>query len=90
MEHLKQVPFVNGGLFDCLDTFEATGDGGLRIDCFTDNENDRPKLQVPAKLFFDATDGIFPIFSRYKFTVEENTPVEQEVALDPRTARAGV
>ena len=83
LEHLKQVPFVNGGLFDCLDTFEATGDGGLRIDCFTDNENDRQNLNVPAKLFFDENDGIFTLFSHYKFTVEENTPVEQEVALDP-------
>ena len=83
LEHLKQVPFVNGGLFDCLDTFEATGDGGLRIDCFTDNENDRPKLHVPSELFFDEEDGLFPLFSHYKFTVEENTPVEQEVALDP-------
>ncbi|MDE0316391.1 MAG: Eco57I restriction-modification methylase domain-containing protein [Candidatus Poribacteria bacterium] len=86
LEHLKQVPFVNGGLFDCLDTFEATRDGGERIDCFTDNENDRRKLQVPAKLFYqeDQEDkGIFEIFSHYKFTVEENTPVEQEVALDP-------
>ena len=83
LEHLKQVPFVNGGLFDCLDTFEATGNGGVRIDCFTDNENDRQKLKVPTKLFFDENDGIFPLFSHYKFTVEENTPVEQEVALDP-------
>ena len=82
-EHLKQVPFVNGGLFDCLDTFEATGDGGSRIDCFTDNENDRRKLHVPAKLFYQENTGIFDIFSHYKFTVEENTPVEQEVALDP-------
>ena len=83
LEHLKQVPFVNGGLFDCLDTFEATGDGGVRVDCFTDNKNDRQKLKVPTKLFFDENDGIFPLFSHYKFTVEENTPVEQEVALDP-------
>ena len=83
MDDLKQVPFVNGGLFDCLDTFEATGDGGVRIDCFTDNQNDRQKLKVPAKLFFDENDGIFPLFSHYKFTIEENTPVEQEVALDP-------
>ncbi len=83
LEHLKQVPFVNGGLFDCLDTFEATGAGGERIDCFTDNENDRRQLYVPTKLFFDIENGIFPLFNRYKFTVEENTPVEQEVALDP-------
>ena len=83
LEKLKQVPFVNGGLFDCLDTFEATRDGGARIDCFTDNENEQRKLHVPDKLFFDEENGIFPLFSRYKFTVEENTPIEQEVALEP-------
>ncbi len=83
LEKLKQVPFVNGGLFDCLDTFEATRDGGGRIDCFTDNENERQKLHVPDKLFFQDGKGIFPLFSRYKFTVEENTPIEQEVALEP-------
>ncbi len=83
LQHLQQVPFVNGGLFDCLDTFEATGDGGKRIDCFTDNPNQRRFLHVPAKLFFHAKDGLFSLFNRYKFTVEENTPVEQEVALDP-------
>ena len=83
LEKLKKVPFVNGGLFDCLDTFEATRDGGARIDCFTDNENEQRKLHVPDKLFFDQENGIFPLFSRYKFTVEENTPIEQEVALEP-------
>ena len=83
LEHLTQVPFVNGGLFDCLDTFEATCAGGARIDCFTDDENARRALHVPTKLFFDEEKGIFPLFSRYKFTVEENTPIEQEVALDP-------
>ena len=83
LAYLTQVPFVNGGLFDCLDTFEGTRAGGTRIDCFTDDENARRKLHVPAKLFFDETAGLFPLFSHYKFTVEENTPVEQEVALDP-------
>ena len=38
---------------------------------------------MPAKLFFEKEKGLYEIFSRYKFTVEENTPVEQEVALDP-------
>ena len=83
LEHLKQVPFVNGGLFDSLDSFKGQRAGGVRIDCFTDNPNDQRKLHVPAKLFFEKENGIFAIFSRYKFTVEENTPVEQEVALDP-------
>ena len=83
LEKLKKVPFVNGGLFDCLDTFEATRDGGARVDCFTDNKTEQLKLHVPDKLFFNEEKGIFPLFSRYKFTVEENTPVEQEVALEP-------
>ena len=83
LEHLKQVPFVNGGLFDSLDSFKGKRAGGVRIDCFTDNPNDRRKLHVPGEIFFHLGDGIFSLFNRYKFTVEENTPVEQEVALDP-------
>ncbi len=37
---------------------------------------------MPARLFFDRN-GLFPLFRGYKFTVEENTPLDQEVALDP-------
>ena len=76
-----QTPFINGGLFDCLDSEEATGDGGYRIDCFSDAQYG--KLSIPNRLFFDETLGLFPLLKHYKFTVEENTPVEQEVALDP-------
>ena len=79
---LRSVPFVNGGLFDCLDDFEGTRAGGRRIDAFTDNPAQGRDLHVPARLFFDA-DGLFPLFRRYKFTVEENTPLDREVALDP-------
>ena len=82
---MRSVPFVDGGLFDCLDDFESVGEGGRRVDAFTDNV-DKPKhgaeLSVPARLFFDE-DGLFPLFRRYKFTVEENTPLEEDVALDP-------
>lgn len=83
LEHLKQVPFVNGGLFDSLDSFKGQKAGGKRVDCFTDWPRHRQRLHVPAKLFFQEEKGLYEIFSRYKFTVEENTPVEQEVALDP-------
>ena len=83
LEHLKQVPFVNGGLFDSLDSFKGQKVGGKRVDCFTDWPRHRRKFHVPAKLFFQKEKGLYEIFSRYKFTVEENTPVEQEVALDP-------
>ena len=84
-ERLRSVPFVDGGLFDCLDDFEHVGGGGRRIDAFTDNidlPNHGGELSVPARLFFDEG-GLFPLFRRYKFTIEENTPLDEEVALDP-------
>ena len=77
-----QTPFINGGLFDCLDSYEASNQGGYRIDCFSDNPNQRKDYSIPNRLFFD-DNGLLPLFNRYKFTVEENTPTEQEVALDP-------
>ena len=77
----SQTPFINGGLFDCLDSFKATENGGYRIDCFSDKQY--KKLSIPNRLFFDNTRGLIPLLTHYKFTVEENTPIEQEVALDP-------
>ena len=41
------------------------------------------QLNVPDALFFHEEYGLFPLLNHYKFTVEENTPIEQEVALDP-------
>ena len=76
-----QTPFINGGLFDCLDSEAGTGDGGYRIDCFSDVHY--KKLSFPNRLFFDESHGLIPLLKHYKFTVEENTPIEQEVALDP-------
>ena len=81
-----KTPFINGGLFDCLDTEAAGRDGGYRIDCFTDNPAQRRDYSIPNPLFFDedqSQPGLITLFNRYKFTVEENTPAEQEVALDP-------
>ena len=76
-----KTPFINGGLFDCLDSEEATSDGGYRIDCFSDKQYG--KLSIPNRLFFHEKRGLLSILKHYKFTVEENTPIEQEVALDP-------
>ena len=81
VEIFGKTPFINGGLFDCLDSWEATGEESYRIDCFSDNQY--KKLSVPNRLFFDAHHGLIPLLEHYKFTVEENTPIEQEVALDP-------
>ena len=82
----RRTPFINGGLFDCLDTEAATRDGGWRIDCFTDNPRSRSGYSIPNRLFFSwdkDNPGLITLFDKYKFTVEENTPAEQEVALDP-------
>ena len=84
LARFEQTPFINGGLFDCLDSFGDTGDGGYRIDCFSDVHYHL--LSIPNRLFFGQdsnTPGLITLFNRYKFTVEENTPAEQEVALDP-------
>lgn len=76
-----QTPFINGGLFDCLDTPKTTGEENYQIDCFSDEQYH--KLSIPNRLFFDENRGLLPLFEHYKFTVEENTPIDQEVALDP-------
>ena len=68
-------------MFDCLDSWEATGEESYRIDCFSDKQY--KKLSIPNRLFFDTHQGLLPLLEHYKFTVEENTPIEQEVALDP-------
>ena len=81
LELFDQTPFINGGLFDCLDSFKATGEGGYRIDCFSDEQY--KKLSIPNRLFFDENRGLLPLLEHYKFTVEENTLIDQEVALDP-------
>ena len=84
MELFQTTPFINGGLFDCLDDFEAAG---RRIDCFSDK--DWGLVSVPDRLFFaranskSESKGLIELLRSYKFTVEENTPIEQDVALDP-------
>ena len=87
LELFSQTPFINGGLFDSLDSFEGNSQGGWRLDCFSDNvitpgRREHGILSIPNRLFF-GDNGLINLFNRYKFTVEENTPVEQEVALDP-------
>ena len=99
------VPFLNGGLFDCLDDKVGRAKDNSILDGFSDN----PKLgcDLPNDLFFgpDRTvdlsrdygeeskrtarskkakvRGLIEILSHYKFTIEENTPLEEEIALDP-------
>ena len=82
---LQNVPFVNGGLFDCLDDATDSRDEPNPLDMFGEGSEipSRVGLHVPSSIFFDEHDGLFPVLRRYKFTVEENTPLDCEVALDP-------
>ncbi len=96
----KTVPFLNGGLFDCLDD----KDNEVYYDGFSDREAVRTALVVPDFLFFGESvgkdldlsgwfgdpkmkkvdaQGILLILKRYNFTVEENTPFDKDVSLDP-------
>ena len=79
---MKEVPFVNGGLFDCLDDYDTSGSLTKLIDVFTEDPTYQSMLYVPSCLFFDEN-GLFTLFRNYKFTIEESTPLDREVALDP-------
>lgn len=94
----ETVPFLNGGLFDCLDRENED----YYVDGFSDREKVKKALFVPDYLFFIEdhmvdlslwyndkkksrvmVNGIINILKRYNFTIEENTPFDQDVSLDP-------
>jgi len=97
----SKVPFLNGGLFECLD--DKTNK--KLIDGYSDNlKGYGEQLIVPDYLFFGveeetdlsdivgikdkkykqaAVKGLINILKSYKFTITENTPIEEDVALDP-------
>jgi hypothetical protein len=103
----KDIPFLNGGLFDCLDKFdEEKLEKGKKEQIFVDGFTrlDGKQAIVPDFLFFgevlevDLTEyydpeakrpimkkvnGLLHILNSFKFTVAENTPIEEEIALDP-------
>ena len=91
IDMFAEVPFLNGGLFECLDKTK-TIDGveqAYNFDGFSRNDRTfadgcyRYRAVVPNTLFFDEKRGLFSILNKYNFTIEENTPEEQQVALDP-------
>lgn len=86
VELFSQVPFLNGGLFECLDKEKDNSTKILYFDGFSREEKVKGYLTrafLPNCLFFDPQKGIIPLLERYNFTIEENTPTEVEVALDP-------
>lgn len=62
IERRGQVPYLNGGLFDREDEYDARG-----------------RVAIPNEVF----GRILNLFERYNFTVEESTPLNVQVAIDP-------
>ena len=85
-----RIPYLNGGLFDSLHEDNASDtieDGAFRIpnklfyakreDGFTVSESAGKRAATRP------VEGLNRIFDRYRFTIAENTPLEEDVALDP-------
>ncbi len=102
LELFRDIPFLNGGLFECLDRIEGTKEQPryIRIDGFSRRPDSQPV--VPDALFFGEerevdlssaygearyrrtrVRGLIHILASYNFTLQEHTPFDQEVALDP-------
>ena len=82
VDYFSTIPFLNGGLFECLDDLEDNSDITQEyIDGFSREPSRR--AFIPNILFFHPELGLIPLLSRYNFTVEENSPKEVQVALDP-------
>ena len=100
LANFADIPFLNGGLFECLDRTEEGTNKKLYLDGFS--RTVKKRAVVPDRLFFDGGEtadlsaaygdkkhkaekvtGLIQILNRYKFTIVENTPIDQEIALDP-------
>lgn len=70
-DHIFFSPYLNGGLFDQHPNDWCNGD------------KVNSAFAVPDELFLDKDSGLNAILARYKFTIAENTPLEEEIAVDP-------
>jgi hypothetical protein len=64
-------PYLNGGLFD------------IHPNDWCELGKVNNGFAVPDTLFLDKEKGLNSILARYKFTIAENTPLEEEIAVDP-------
>lgn len=63
-----KIPFLNGGLFEPLNNYRWSS----------------AHFEIPNKLFSnDDKDGILDFLDLYNFTIDEEEPLEKDVAVDP-------
>ena len=103
----REVPFLNGGLFECLDKAAFDDPRGRIVynDGFSREKGRQRRAFIPNELFFAdegrrtftltggsqtaatkterSVSGLLKILDKYNFTIEENTPDDMDVALDP-------
>ncbi len=84
------IPYLNGGLFDKLPEDNASDtidDGVFHIPnkLFYARQEDGFTIvtQTGKKQKQHPVEGLNRIFDHFRFTVSENTPIEEDVALDP-------
>jgi len=71
-----RMPFLNGGLFEPMLNYSwETTDIVIPDELFSNNFKDKKTSDIGT--------GILDVFDRYNFTVNENEPLEKEVAVDP-------
>ncbi len=84
IQTFSKVPFLNGGLFECLDKDTPDSNGKIMYsDGFSRKKGRQSRAFVPNILFFEPEKGLLSILNKYNFTIEENSPLDVEVALDP-------
>ena len=104
----REVPFLNGGLFECLDKAAADDPRGRIVynDGFSREKGRQRRAFIPNELFFAdessrtftitggpkfstiesttrTVSGLLKILGKYNFTIEENSPDDMDIALDP-------
>ena len=91
----SHIPFLNGGLFECLDKpkglyldldHDILYDGFSRNAARSSNGHYKYRAFIPNILFFNDDEqqpGLINLFNQYNFTIEENSPTDAEISLDP-------
>lgn len=69
----SKIPFLNGGLFEPLEGYHWKDTNFKIPNNFFSNKEEKGRN----------ADGILDIFDTYNFTINENEPLEKDVAVDP-------
>ncbi|MEO5357391.1 MAG: Eco57I restriction-modification methylase domain-containing protein [Nitrospirae bacterium YQR-1] len=94
-KYFGDIPFLNGGLFECLDDKK----NGIIIDGFSRTKKNQPSVpnylffsqeqKVDLSKAYGTQNknckvsGLLNILSSFNFTIDENSPDDADVALDP-------